>query len=623
MIVTQGNFADTLARLAQAPVIAVDTETTGLKPYHDSEIFSLILHDGAQSYYFNFENYAEISPDENLESPENLESLRLFFAADASRTWVFHNARFDLAILKRAGWRVVGRIHDTMVAARVIDSTLFPNQFSLDACASRIGYPKDDAVKTWLLKNKAFTEEKLTGKKTKKKNLHFNHAPWDLIVPYGCRDAEITYKLAQWQLKELAIIDQQLVSARIDAKVSTVHENECELVRTVYEMEAVGVKLDSDFCHRAIAQLSADIVYLEGAFLNITGEHYSESTLTFQRVFASEEWTYGELTSTGKKNPSFDSDALASFKSPAAALVLKHRKAKSDIDYFHGFLYAADADGVIHTSFNQHATATGRFSSSNPNLQNLTKDDEAALEKDFVVRRAIIPRPGMVFHMLDYQAMEYRLMLDYAARAAFDEEGVLVLISKVLSGLDVHQATADVAGVSRRDAKTTNFATLYGSGITNLAGRLGVSDARAREIRESIFRAAPEIRTFIRRATETAEKRGYVVNWFGRRCSFPDARFAYRAPNYLIQGGCADVVKVAMNRIGEYLKDHQTRLVLMIHDELILEGPPEEAATIVPKVREIMETVFPSKFLSLTVGVDHSTKSLADKTEGIYDARSL
>jgi DNA polymerase-1 len=219
--------------------------------------------------------------------------------------------------------------------------------------------------------------------------------------------------------------------------------------------------------------------------------------------------------------------------------------------------------------------------------------------------------------MLDYDQMEYRLMLDYASRMAVDKEGVLELVKKVLGGLDVHQATADVASVDRRSAKTVNFAVLYGSGIANLAARLGVSESRARAIRDSIFRAAPEIETFIRRAGGAAEKRGFVVNWFGRRSSFPDARYSYRAPNHLIQGGCADVVKVAMNRIDDYLQPFRTKLVLMIHDELVLEGPPAEAGEVIPEVKKIMETVYQSNFLPLTCGVDHSYKSLADKQEGL------
>ncbi len=526
-----------------------------------------------------------------------------------------------MAMLAQHDIHLAGNIHDTMVTARVIDSALFPNEFSLANLAGNIGYDKDDAVKSWLLLTHCFTEEISPGKKAKKKNLHYSLAPWDLIVPYGERDAEITWKLAESQLEDLQSICTMLKAAQLPADILKVYENERTLVRTVYEMEASGVLIDSGFCRRAIEASATAMLSAEAGFKELTGEDFKDSHILFRGVFETdkERWIYGDETPTGKTNPSFDSEVLATFVNPAAAFVLRWRKAKSDVNYFHGFLHSADSQGVIHANFNQHATATGRFSSSQPNLQNLTKDDETALEQEFVVRRAIVPRPGTVFHMLDFLQMEYRLMLDYAGGYAVDDEGVLALIGKVLGGLDVHQATADVAGCSRRDAKTVNFATLYGSGVANLASRLAVPESRARAIRDSIFRAAPEIAIFIRRAAGTAEKRGYLCNWLGRRYLFPDATYAYRAPNYLIQGGCADIVKVAMNRIAAYLKEPgiRTRLVLMIHDELVLEGPPEESAEVIPRVQNILESVYAGKYLPLLCSVEHSFKSLADKVEGI------
>lgn len=616
MIVTRDNFTDVLDTLFEKTPLALDTETTGLRPYHGDEPFSLIIHDGSEAYYFNFNEYPDQREAERLSWQTHRNELLQFFG-EFPRRWYLHNAKFDMAMLMRKELYLNGDIHDTMVTARVLDSTLWQGDFSLDACAKRLGYEKSDVVKTYLLAHGLFTVEKVDGKKTQKKNLHFALAPFDLIVPYGEKDAEITYRLGERQredLKELAATMPQGLP-----NVLQVYANECELVRTVYAMEERGVMIDRDFCRRAIAAAELVQVRARMEFEERTGEPFKDSSLTFQKAFASlkDRWAWGDVTPTDKRNPSFDSDVLATFNDPAARAVIQWRKAKSDANYYFGFLHEADDAGVIHTSFNQHVAATGRFSSSNPNLQNLTKNDDEELAQEFVVRRAIVPRPGNVFHMLDFDQMEYRLMLDYAARFAVDKDGVLALISKVLGGLDVHQATADVAQVSRRDAKTVNFATLYGSGIANLAARLGRSEPETRAIRDSIFRAAPEILTFIRRVTDTAEKRGFVVNWFGRRCSFPDAAYAYRAPNYLIQGGTADVVKLAMNRIHRYLEPFKTRLVLMIHDELVLEGPPAEAAEVIPAVRNIMQTVYVAQRIPLTCGVDHSFISLADKVEGI------
>lgn len=616
MIVTRDNFVEAMRWLGETPTLALDTETTGLRPHHGDEPFSIIIHDGKEAFYLNFNDYEDFDQNQRLEWAACFEPLRFLFSAEF-RTWVLHNAKYDMAMLATKGLSLRGTIHDTMIVARVLDSTLWQGDFSLDACAKRLGYEKLDTVKNYLLANKLYSVEKIDGKKTQKKNLHFALAPWDLIVPYGERDAEITLRLGQRQLQDLAEVSAAMPPGM--PNIRQVYDNECELLGTVFAMEQRGVMIDRDYCQRAIVHASEMQERALEIFQDKTGEPFKDSNVVYQRAFASEKdrWVWGEVTATGKRNPSFDSDVLETFQSPAAAAVVAWRKAKSDANYYHGFLYEADRDGVIHASFNQHVAATGRFSSSNPNLQNLTKDDESGLTQEFVVRRAIVPRPGMVFHMLDFDQMEYRLMLDYAARFAHDSDGVLALIQKVLGGLDVHQATADVAGVSRRDAKTVNFATLYGSGVSSLATRLARSETETRAIRDSIFRAAPEILTFIRRVTDTAEKRGFVVNWFGRRCSFPDARLAYRASNYLIQGGCADIVKLAMNRIHRYLQAFKTCLVLTIHDELVLEGPPEEAATVIPAVKEIMEKAYPAKHVPLTCGVDYSFKSLADKQEGI------
>lgn len=616
MIVTREDFPQVLNQLQDADWVALDCETTGLRPYHGDRLFSLGLYSGGNAYYMSWNQYEDVTEGHPyLLGKMHLERLREFFAVP--RIYMGHNLKFDLAMLAQEGIKVAGTWHDSMVVARVLDSTLWQGDFSLDACGKRLGYEKLDTVKNYLLANKLFTVEKVDGKKTQKKNLHYALAPLDLIAPYCEKDTEITYRLGERQLRDL-----QEVSAAMPAgmpNIRQVYANECELLQTVFAMEQLGVLIDRDYCKRAIVHAEEMQERALEVFQDKVGEPFKDSNVVYQRAFADEKdrWVWGDVTPTGKRNPSFDSDVLETFQSPAAAAVVAWRKAKSDANYFHGFLYEADGDGVIHASFNQHVAATGRFSSSNPNLQNLTKDEDAALAQEFVVRRAIVPRPGMVFHMLDFDQMEYRLMLDYAARFAVDNDGVLTLIQKVLGGLDVHQATADVAGVSRRDAKTVNFATLYGSGIASLAARLARSEVETRAIRDSIFRAAPEISTFIRRVSGTAEKRGFIVNWFGRRCSFPDASFAYRAPNYLIQGGSADVVKLAMNRIHRYLQPFKTRMVLTIHDEVVFEGPPKEAAIVIPEVQRIMETAYPAKHVPLACSVDHSYKSLADKKEGI------
>jgi DNA polymerase-1 len=614
MIVTKDTCRAVVDKLLVEGVLAVDTETTGLRPYHGSRLFSVIVSSSDDDYYFNFQAYSDVDPNYVL-GAEELSLLKMLFSLP--KTWVMHNAKYDMSILANEGISFGGKIHDTMVVGRLLDSEA--KRLTLDALAEKIGYRKDDTVKKHIIKNKLYTFDTIPGKKVRKKNLNYAKVPWSMIVPYGLLDGRITYRLYKYQqdtLKSLIDATPPQVVRRLDS----VYENECELLKVVYAMEQRGVAIDIDFCKRAVAAKEELSIKSQAEFKKLTGIDFKDSMEVYKLAFKDETWEFGKPTAKGKVNPTFDSEVLEKFKHPAARCVLDYRKSKSDVNFFLGFLYEADANGVIHTSFNQHGTVTGRFSSSNPNLQNLTKNEDTEQE-EFLVRRAIVPRPGNVFHMLDYDQMEYRLMLDYAAvryaRDKGDDEGVRALIKKVLGGLDVHQATADISNTTRREAKTTNFGVLYGRGKDALAAALGVTVHRAEEIKAAIFAAAPEIRSLIRDVQHAAKIRGFIINWFGRWSNIEDPDKAFRGTNYLIQGGCADIVKVAMVRINKYLGAFQTRLVLTIHDELVLEGPPEEAAIVVPEVKRIMESVYHYHFIPLTCGVDHSFKSLADKQEGV------
>ena len=233
------------------------------------------------------------------------------------------------------------------------------------------------------------------------------------------------------------------------------------------------------------------------------------------------------------------------------------------------------------------------------------------------MRRAIVPRPGYVFYLPDYDQMEYRLMLEFAAGFVERETELIRLVN---GGLDVHAATAQAASlygvkISRTEAKTSNFLTIYGGGAQKLADQLKCSLSQAYAIRGAIFKAAPELKDFCDDVGDVAKRRGYIFNWFGRKCLFPNSRLSYKAPKYLIAGGAADVNKVALNRIDELLLGKKSRLVLTIHDENPCELHESELH-LAPQINEIMESVYKSKFLRLTCGKEFSHKSLADKTKG-------
>jgi DNA polymerase-1 len=639
VIVTGSNFHEVLEHLEGAPRLALDTETTGLRPYHGDRLFSVILADGPESgYYFNFRVYPDIDPDQVL-TPRHIQEMNKLIFAESHRLWFLHNAKFDMAMLANESCELAGLVHCTKAQGLVEFNEHL--SYSLDASLQRIGLAKDDAVEKWIEENKAWAWREVDHKKQREKDLHYDRVPFSIIVPYGLRDACGTYVLGDRQISSIERRSAEATKQNSAAKpVSTIMANERDLTKTVFAMERRGVAIDLKFTTAAAAREKEQLEASMGAFAQLTGKQYkSNSQPLFKEVFADDKtrWEFNEPTKTGQVNPSFESDILKKFSSPAAKEVLKIRDHESRWRFYKGFLYHADSVGRIHPNFNQDGAGHGRFSSSNPNFQNLTSDTvqvcrackhehEEILpacekcgstdleKKEWLVRQAIVPAPGYFLVSIDYSAMEYRFMLEYACL----QMGYLTPVAeRVMAGEDIHQVCADIATaksgrkVTRKQAKTSNFLMLYGGGNQKLADQLRIPLAEAREIRSAILSAIPEVAALIAAVTRAAEQRGYIRNWLGRICHFPDTRWAYRATNYLIAGGCADVVKIAMNRIDKFLAPYKSRMVMQVHDELVFELAYGEEH-LIPQLRDIMENVFVGKYMRLTCGVSVSKHNLAD-----------
>lgn len=604
MLVSKDGIPQVVDRLHNEEFLSLDCETTGLRPYHGDRLFSLIIGTGHTQYYFNFYPYTGLSDEFILDKSELLKLQPVF--SNKAMEWTMHNSKFDMSMLRMEGYEIAGRIHDTMVVERLLANDEV--SYSLSSVAKRWGFEKDDSVEKWIKDNSAWEWRSVPGRGTRKKNKQYFKVPLELIQPYAETDAKITHSIAQSQKARLKEINDSPIP------LSRIYELERKLLPTVSRMEKNGVRVDPHFCERAIRYQEQRMARAVADFKEGTGRDYLASPILFKDVFASEKDKWGE---TDKGNPSFESDVLQNFSNPAAKAVLEIRDAKSKKDFFSGFSHHMDGSHTVHPNFNQAGTSTGRFSSSDPNFQNLS-NEEKAVDEEYPTRRAIIPREDHCFIMPDYSAMEYRLMLDYACNIVGYETP---LTAEVKEGKDVHQATADLvtAGgfqLDRSRAKNGNFATLYGSGAKTLAKTLGTTDEEARRVKAAIFRAAPEIQRFIQSVMKCASQRGYIFNWMGRRCLFPDSSFAYKAPNYLIQGGCADIVKAAMVQIDEYLTFKKSKLVMTVHDELVVEVHKSEIDTVPKQVVKIMESVFPSKYLPMVVSMEHSWKSLADKVGG-------
>lgn len=621
MIVTRSNFTEVVGLLSRKNPLSVDTETTGLRMYHGDKIFSIIISDGTEAWYFNFWTYDKdpsFPGEEALLGDYHLQRLSFVLFEDPSRLWFMHNAaNFDVPMLERSKVHLLGIIHCTKAIARIERNDHY--SYDLASCLERIGEAKDETVAEYITKQGLFEKVKIEGKKTQERIEFYYKVPFSMIEPYGEKDALGTFKLGMHQrktIKEKDSLQPDMVTK--GRTLEKVMHNEIRLQRTVFNMKSRGVLIDREYCKKAIAYETDRQEKASAEFKRETGKDFSASSKLFLDVFASDKdlWKYTE-----KQNASFTSDILQHFKNPLAKTVLTLRDAKSKADFYHGFIYHADKYGILHPNFNPEGTVHGRFSSSNPNFQNLTsEEDEEQVEQEFVVRRAIIPRPGFIYIMPDYDQMEYRFILELASLLLGYETNLTKMVN---GGLDVHSATIKAVydyskkEIPRKHAKVSNFLSIYGGGPQALADNLGISFKEAKSIRQTIFSAAPELSETIEAISNTARKQGYVTNWFGRRSYFAYKSMSYKATNYVVSGGCADIVKVAMNRVDEYLKNKKSAMTMTIHDETPIEVHESEIEEVPRKIKEIMETVYVGKFLKLTTGMEYSARSLGDKIKGM------
>lgn len=643
MLVGRDTFESTLAVLAKHPTLSLDTETTGLRPYHGDRLFSLILgHEDSEgkpvAYYFNFWPSYPDFPANHVLTREHLSRINEVLFKDASKSWILSGASYDQHMLNAEGMELAGPTWCTVVQGRVEYNEHF--EYGLGASLERIGLKKDGGPEKWIEENNAWEWQTIPGKKTRVKNKFYFKVPPSIIVPYGLDDAKGTLSLGRHQVHRIAEQAKEFPAGV--PNLCDAARIEQRLAKTVFRMERAGFKIDRPYVVRATRYEADRLEKATQGFRRETGRDYSASPKLFEDIFASEKgkWKYTE-----KGNPSFESDTLKTFENPAAKSVLLARDSKSKLDFYNGFLYHADADDVIHGNFKSGGTRTFRFSSADPNLQNMTSEETSFCRPckewfeemvntcpncqgtdiehpEFIVRRSFVPRPGNALILADFRSMEYAVMLDYAkhmmiqyfkSRGQSWDEGYFEIANKVGGGFDVHKATAELMGVTRKYAKTLNFMLLYGGGPAKLAEALGLTLDDAIALRNKYFRALPYVGFMIEQIVTAIKQRGWIRNWAGYKYHFPNREFAYTGPNTIIQGGCAAIVKTAMNSVDEYLQGKEAALILSVHDELVVECPEKDAPQVARVVKELMEKAYPHRYVPLAADVDYSTVSLADK----------
>lgn len=590
MIVIREKFKETLDFLASEDrEYGLDTETSGLR--WSDRLFILILYTGGTSYLFNFHSY--FGEDESRILPRGwLADFAQIFDREKN-TYFISNAKFDMGMLFKEGLSLKGTVVCTNALGRVLKNN-YPDSshYSLAASAERLGLQKNEDVEKYITKNKLFTWEAIPGKKKRSQLRRYQDVPMPIMVRYAEVDAELHFAVGR------DLMDK--IQGQADGKdcIKRVAENEIALTKVCFEMEKVGVKLDVEYTREALQHEKEKILDAEKDFREETGETFLDSNKVLASIFESRGI---KPPLTDKGNPSFTDEALQHFRDPVTHIIRKLRYHQKRVSSFYSsFLYFADQDGIIHPNMRQGGTETGRFSYSDPNAQQLTQSEDVG---EFSIRRCFVPRPGYQFVAIDYRAQEYRVLLDYA--------GERKLIKQVLDGADVHQATAELCGISRREAKTVNFAILYGAGSAKLAAQLGITDSAARDLKALYFSRLPAVKRLINQIIITGKTRGYIYTWTGRRCYISNPEWAYILPNHLIQGSAADVMKFAMVKIHEFLKPFKTRILLTIHDELLFELADGEE-NLVTEIKKIMESIYePFNGMILEVDIKNSKRSFS------------
>ena len=575
-----------LEALTGAEAFAFDTETDGLDGMQDHLVGISVAVRPHEAWYLPL-------PEDMEEAKTLLRPLVPFFA-DPEKVKVAQNGKFDLKFLSRYDLRAVPPLWDTMLAHYLLDPE------------ARHGL---DHLSETLLRYRPIPIEQLIGKGSKQRNMR-QLEPKE-VLPYAAEDADLTLQLYH-HLRPQIEGEEHLRSLFYDI--------EMPLVGVLLEMEQAGVRVDVDLLESAIVDLSTELERIEEDFRRYT----PEDPVNINSPKEVGDFLFGHLglsekpkkTRTGQYSTREEDLEMVADRHPAVRLVLDYRGLSKLVNTYLVPLpmMVNPMTGRIHTTYHQAKTATGRLSSSDPNLQNIPVRDEQGRE----IRKAFTandPDAGDLFVSADYSQVELRLMAHLSGDSS--------LIEAFRHGADIHAATAakifgipreEVTGEMRRKAKTANFGIIYGISAFGLSARLGIPRGEAKELIDGYFSSFPGVKRYIDKAIEQAHKDGYVDTLFGRRRYIQNInsrnrnlvanaeRMAINAP---IQGTAADIIKVAMVRVARRLREEgfRSQMILQVHDELCFTVPGDERERLVAMVKEEMEQVLPSLSVPLVADV--------------------
>lgn len=563
-----------LQNIVTQSVLSLDTETTSTDPIR-AELVGMSF-----SYAENQAFYVPV-PADRSEAQKIVDRFRPVFE-NREIMKVGQNIKYDMLVLANYGVQLQGPLFDTMVAHYVLQPELRHNM---------------DYLAEIYLNYQTIHIEELIGPKGKNQG-NMRDLPPASVYEYACEDADVTLKLKNKLEKEL---DENNVRKLFE-------EIEMPLIPVLAYMERNGVRIDTEALKETsrhftlrMKQIEEEVYQLAGTEFNIASPKQVGEVL-FDRLKIVEK---AKKTKTGQYVTSEEVLESLRGKHEVVGKILEHRGLKKLLGTYIDALpqLINPETGRIHTSFNQTVTATGRLSSSNPNLQNIPIRNEDGKE----IRKAFIPDDGCIFFSADYSQIELRIM----AHLSGDPH----MIEAFQKGQDIHAATAskiykvpleEVTREQRSKAKTANFGIIYGISVFGLAERLNVDRKEAKELIDGYFENYPHVKEYMDESIRIARERGYIETIFKRKRYLPDINsrnavvrgYAERnAINAPIQGSAADIIKVAMVRIYQrFLKEGiQSKMILQVHDELNFSVLPEEQEKVKQIVIEEMESAYKMK----------------------------
>lgn len=573
-ILTDADLTRWFEKLQQAELFSFDTETNSLD-YIQAQVvgLSFAVAPGDAAYLPLAHDY--LGAPEQLDREQTLAKLKPLLE-DPTRLKVGQHLKFDRNVLRNHGIHLQGIAFDTMLESYVLNST-----------ASR--HNMDDLAKKYL-NYTTQTFEDVAGKGVKQ--LTFNQVELEKAAFYAAEDADITLRLHQtlWPQVE-----------KEPALKSLLLEMELPLAEVLSDMERTGALIDPFLLQNQSQQIEVRLAELESQAHEIAGGPFNLGSPKQLGEVLFEKLQLPVIKKTPKGAPSTAEEVLQelAYDYPLPKLLLEHRSlSKLKSTYTDKLpLMIAPSTGRVHTSYHQAVTATGRLSSSDPNLQNIPVRTEEGRR----IRQAFVADHGYKIVAADYSQIELRIMAHLS-----EDDGLLQAFAH---GQDIHRATAAeimnitpeaVTSEQRRNAKAINFGLIYGMSAFGLAKQLGIPRGEAQRYMDRYFERYPGVLTYMERTREQAEQAGYVETLFGRRLYLPDIkaknmglrkaaeRAAINAP---MQGTAADIIKRAMIKLADWIKtcDNGTiRMVMQVHDELVFEVREDKLDAYVPVIRQYM-----------------------------------